>query len=1143
MGATRRDRVGIRSIRTWAVLLFILSGTAFSAPAAGAAEKKPLPVKFCDQWRCQSKLVASDSSGSHVVFSTFDTLLPADRFEGLDLYERVNGQLRLVSKRPVRRSAADRDRGYLDIKLRSEKNGKPRAIFATEESLLPVDRDLGPSRKQQSIDIYEYVDGKLRLLTHAPAFPKRCSGGPCDFFLLDVGADGRTVYLSTHARLSPEDRDSRRDIYAVAGNERTLVTGGPRPGGGNAVDIPRDNYNDPPYRIYEDGSVAFTTRAALTRDDNNTMADAYLFRQGETELLSPPRPTGADNWAIGYLLSDTVPGRIFPLLNELSYETPAPPGRVNLYRVDPGSEPELVYSADPDHTHFQYTTPEFVLDRPDGTIYFRTADRIDPLDTDDKPDLYAWEDGTLTMISIGPRGSEGPGNRPDGDYSRYVGMRDDGLYFLSDQRLVFEDRHFDGDLYRYSEGEVTLISTDRHGNALNGGVDSVRMLDDGGIVMNTRERWVPADRNRVVDLYLRRGDEVLLISPTGQTQRRTIWDWTDLGQHLGDNRFVFESQSALVATDGDESDDVYFSQVGPGQRALRLVSRGKLEILVGPPATVSQADARARFIFAQQGPRPRFICSLDERPARPCKSPVTYRNLKPGKHSFAVASVGPRGLGREAARSRFFKVSRDNPPVSLETAAVSADGNRAVAVRTSGYSRHPDTRIYRTGTEPAITYHHGAGGRFVAADPALERVVVGTNSRIDWADDDATTDFYGWWGEAPFLLPGAENVFGPPEALLASDDLKTVAFETFARLAPADLDYGVDVYSWGPNGYRLHSGGNALESPARLAGQDALSGDGSSVVFSTREALLPEDADDQSSLYWSDGDSILYLVRDGIPRQEDGDWVLRDRPSVVSLSGDGRRVILEMSGRLVTGNDNDWPTRVYEWAADGSPPLREIRMGTVATNIGNPMIYPRAVSEDASTVLVHDREDWRPGLLFRSSGNNVEPVYPPKPQMKMYLNASNTDLSAIAVDTGAALDPEDMNGTIDTYLLAGDSATWLTRRTGVGDRRRASVLWLSATGDEALFFTKAPLLPSDRDKSGVDFYRFADGKLRLLSSGDRFPERQTRDYPSAVRTSADGAWIYFTSEAALLRSDRPGTLDIYRIGRNGELELMPAPRG
>ena len=87
MGAARRNGVGIRSLRAWAALLFGLIAAAVFSPAADAAAKPdPLPVRFCDQWRCQSKLVASNSSGSHVVFSTVDTLLPADRHEGLDLY-------------------------------------------------------------------------------------------------------------------------------------------------------------------------------------------------------------------------------------------------------------------------------------------------------------------------------------------------------------------------------------------------------------------------------------------------------------------------------------------------------------------------------------------------------------------------------------------------------------------------------------------------------------------------------------------------------------------------------------------------------------------------------------------------------------------------------------------------------------------------------------------------------------------------------------------------------------------------------------------------------------------------------------------------------------------------------------------------
>jgi hypothetical protein len=57
--------------------------------------------------------------------------------------------------------------------------------------------------------------------------------------------------------------------------------------------------------------------------------------------------------------------------------------------------------------------------------------------------------------------------------------------------------------------------------------------------------------------------------------------------------------------------------------------------LISPPKTVR--GAATRFRFRSTLPRSRFTCKMDNRRARPCSSPIVYRDLKKTrKHRFAV---------------------------------------------------------------------------------------------------------------------------------------------------------------------------------------------------------------------------------------------------------------------------------------------------------------------------------------------------------------------------------------------------------------------------------------------------------------------------------------------------------------------------
>jgi hypothetical protein len=62
---------------------------------------------------------------------------------------------------------------------------------------------------------------------------------------------------------------------------------------------------------------------------------------------------------------------------------------------------------------------------------------------------------------------------------------------------------------------------------------------------------------------------------------------------------------------------------------------------------------RATFRFQGSGGTIGFECRLDKKPFHSCRSPKTYRRLKPGKHEFSVRAVDTKGKHSKPAKRTF----------------------------------------------------------------------------------------------------------------------------------------------------------------------------------------------------------------------------------------------------------------------------------------------------------------------------------------------------------------------------------------------------------------------------------------------------------------------------------------------------------
>jgi CSLREA domain-containing protein len=77
-------------------------------------------------------------------------------------------------------------------------------------------------------------------------------------------------------------------------------------------------------------------------------------------------------------------------------------------------------------------------------------------------------------------------------------------------------------------------------------------------------------------------------------------------------------------------------------------------ITKAPKAKSTKTTAKFKFKSSVTGST--FECRLDKKPFKKCKSPKTYKKLKPGKHVFKVRAVGPTGLLDATPAKRAFTV-------------------------------------------------------------------------------------------------------------------------------------------------------------------------------------------------------------------------------------------------------------------------------------------------------------------------------------------------------------------------------------------------------------------------------------------------------------------------------------------------------
>ena len=415
-------------------------------------------------------LLAVSSDGTRAFFETAEALVAADTDRSPDVYESVDGNVRLFPSDEL--AAGDTER--IAIHLEGASPDGVRVFFSTQQSLSPSDQDSCPSdfdgHPTGCLDVYERTrDGRVVLVSTGP----RDSNDAFWALFNDASDDGATVLFTTLAALTDDDRDTCNNGWPVPGCDDIYR----RDLGARATKlVSTGNRSDTLAGVVfnaasADGmSVAFSTDEALLASDSDSCPsydgtssgcqDIYKRTPGALELVSTGPlggngPYRADFGAMsedGSRVSFSTEETLTAEDSDTCQAYDSPPGCKDVYQRSRGSTRLISTGSVGGNGPVQ---ADFDGASADGRrVFFHTAESLEPIDNDTCPDfetkpdpgctdIYERFNGTTTLLSTGP---SDPGHCEYGDghqsgCPRFLTASADGrrVFFGDNEPLVPAD--------------------------------------------------------------------------------------------------------------------------------------------------------------------------------------------------------------------------------------------------------------------------------------------------------------------------------------------------------------------------------------------------------------------------------------------------------------------------------------------------------------------------------------------------------------------------------------------------------------------------------------------------------------------------------------------------------------------------------
>jgi hypothetical protein len=405
--------------------------------------------------------------------------------------------------------------------------------------------------------------------------------------------------------------------------------------------------------------------------------------------------------------------------------------------------------------------------------FFVTWDKLASSDTDGQPDLYEYYAGSVRHVSVGAI------NGNDAYQPIFEGASADGshVFFLTEEKLTSDDKDSRYDVYDRTGGVTKLVSRGAiNGNGDEGAYFTGASSDGSHVFFETVEGLVAADTDGVLDVYERAGGETKRVSAGAINSNGSSWaryrGSTPDGSHV-----YFATQEPLVATDTDESSDVYERSAG----TTTLVSRGEVNGNGEVPVEFRTASADGTRVF------------FDTEEA--LASDDTDTSLDIYERSGGTTKRVSKGQvnGNGAFKATFRGISADGAHVFFET--LEALGSNDLDAVNDVYDRSAGqtTRI----SKGAVNGNGASPAQFARASADGTRVFFLTSEQLTGDDTDVSTDVYAWSaGALQRISRGGRPGNGDFNAWYAgaAADGSRVYFGTKEQLSCNDDDAESDVY-------------------------------------------------------------------------------------------------------------------------------------------------------------------------------------------------------------------------------------------------------------------------------------------------------------------------------------------------------------
>jgi hypothetical protein len=370
---------------------------------------------------------------------------------------------------------------------------------------------------------------------------------------------------------------------------------------------------------------------------------------------------------------------------------------------------------------------------------------------------------------------------------------------------------------------------------------------------------------------------------------------------------------------------------------------------------------------------------------------------------------------------------------------------------------------------------------------------------------------------------GAEHVY----PVGATRDGSHVLFSTPEALTPDDTDATNDLYM-------RANGVTTLLSADFNSGWGVLSEDGSTLVFSTPDRVTAADTDSDVDLYKRVG-GVTTLLTVG-PNGENGpcvesQWTFCNE--VAAMSDDGQHVYFVSNGHLAPGDDE--PSPCLAWSDEAGDFVEHVCQdvyenfnGVTRLVSGGPTDQKSGVDYDIGVQPESGyRADMaRNGVMYFTSPDHLLSddtddgldVYRWAEGALSLVTQGDTHTSLIGISDDAAR---------VLYYKFPERSFW--EHSSGGETLRVpgsavpSFLDLSGDGSHVFFTTYAGLVPEDVDNSN-DYYVQSAAGIKLLTRGDSSTFHGGR----IAESSRDGRKLFIDTDEALVPSDQ-SSYDFYEI--------------